>query len=128
MYTIVPLIKDKKQNINQVYANHKDILSMSKTTFYKYVNDGILSLSNIDLPKKVKYKKRKKKSNEYKRDVTILNGRKYEDYLDFIIKHPNMSKVQLDTVIGKQTNKKVCCGSLNFCDISYCSICYWKSY
>ena len=106
-YTIVPLIKDKKQSINQVYANHKDILSMSKTTFYKYVNDGILSLSNIDLPKKVKYKKRKKKSNEYKRDVTILNGRKYEDYLDFIIKHPNMSKVQLDTVIGKQTNKKV---------------------
>ena len=80
---------------------------MSKITFYRYVNNNVLSLKNIDLPKKVKYKKRKKKYNEYKRDITILKGRKYEDYLDFIIKHPNMSKVQLDTVIGKQTNKKV---------------------
>ena len=106
-HIIVPLIKDKKQSINQVFANHNDILSMSKITFYRYVNNNVLSLKNIDLPKKVKYKKRKKKYNEYKRDITILKGRKYEDYLDFIIKHPNMSKVQLDTVIGKQTNKKV---------------------
>ena len=106
---IVPLIKNKKQSVNQVFTNHKDILSMSKVTFYRYVNQGVLSLTNIDLPKKVKYKKRKKKNtnNEYKRDVSILEHRTYEDYLDFISKHPKMSKVQLDTVIGKISNKKV---------------------
>ena len=54
---IVPLIKDKKQSVNQVYANHSDILYFSKTTFYKYVDAGVLSLSNLDLPKKIKYKK-----------------------------------------------------------------------
>ena len=106
---IVPLIKNNKQSINQVFINHKDILSMSKVTFYRYVNEGILSLTNIDLPKKVKYKKRKRKNtnNNYKRDISILENRRYEDYLDFISKHPKMSKVQLDTVIGKNINKKV---------------------
>ena len=108
-HIIVPLIKDKKQSVNQVFANHKDILSMSKVTFYNYINNGILSLSNIDLPKKVKYKKRKKNNNNntYKRDITILDNRRYEDYLEFTAKHPKMSIVQLDTVIGKISNKKV---------------------
>ena len=36
-----------------------------------------------------------------------MNNRKYEDYLDFIAKHPKMSIVQLDTVIGKTNNNKV---------------------
>ena len=108
-HVIVPLIKNQKQSVNQVFINHKDILSMSKVTFYRYVNQGILSLTNIDLPKKIKYKKRKKKNlnNSYKRDISILEHRRYEDYLDFISKHPKMSKVQLDTVIGKSSNKKV---------------------
>ena len=107
-HIIVPLIKNQKQSVNQVFINHKDILSMSKVTFYRYVNQGILSLTNIDLPKKVKYKKRKKNSkNDYRRDISILEHRRYEDYLDFVSKHPKMSKVQLDTVIGKSSNKKV---------------------
>lgn len=58
---IVPLIRDKKQSVNQVYINHSDILYFSKTTFYKYVDTGVISLANIDLPKKVKYKSRKRK-------------------------------------------------------------------
>ena len=109
-HIIVPLIKINKQSVNQVFINHKDILSMSKATFYRYVNQGVLSLTNIDLPKKVKYKKRKRKNsnkNKYKRDISILENRRYEDYLNFVSKHPKMSKVQLDTVIGKASNKKV---------------------
>ena len=108
--TIVPLIKNKKQSVNQVYINHSDILNFSKVSFYSYVNNGVISLTNLDLPKKVKYKKRKKKNNNtnnYKRDISILKGRKFEDYLDFISKHPKMNKVQLDTVIGKKNNNKV---------------------
>ena len=105
---IVPLIKDKKQSVNQVYINHSDILDFCKSSFYNYVNDGVISLTNLDLPKKVKYKKRKQKNNtNYKKDLIILKGRKYEDYLNFIAKHQKMNKVQLDTVIGKRNNNKV---------------------
>ena len=105
---IVPLIKDKKQSVNQVYINHSDILNFSKVSFYNYVNQGAISLTNLDLPKKIKYKKRKGvKKTKYKKDIIILKGRKYADYLDFISKHHNMNKVQLDTVIGKRDDSKV---------------------
>ncbi len=49
---IVPLIKNNKQSVNQVFINHPDILFFSKTTFYKYIDIGVLSLNNSDLPKK----------------------------------------------------------------------------
>lgn len=103
---IVPLIKDQKQSVNQVYINHSDILDFCKVSFYNYVNQGVFSLTNLDLPKKVRYKKRKQNNKKYKRDVLILKGRKYEDFLDFRVKHPSMNIVQLDTVIGMRTNKK----------------------
>lgn len=103
---IVPLIKNKKQSVNQVFINHSDILYFSKTTFYKYVNDGVISLNNIDLPRKVKYKKRKKKNKINRRDFSILNNRRYEDYLVKIKENKNLKLWQLDTVIGKSTDKK----------------------
>ena len=105
---IIPLIKDKKQSINQIYINHSDILYFDKTTFYRYINNGVFSISNIDLPKKVKYKPRKKKnSHEYKRELALLKDRKYNDFLIFISKHPKMNIVEMDTVIGKRTDGKV---------------------
>lgn len=104
--TIVPLIKDKKQSVNQVYSNHSDILYFCKTTFYKYIDLGVLSLSNLDLPKKVKYKKRKSnKDTDYKRKLALLKNRTYEDYLDFIIKHPKMNVCEMDTVEGNKGGK-----------------------
>ena len=107
-HSIVPLIKNKKQSINQVYTNHNDILYFSKPTFYKYVNLGVISLTNLDLPKKVVYKKRKDNQEiKNKRAIAILKGRKYEDYLNFIFKHPNMNICQMDTVIGIQESNKV---------------------
>lgn len=106
--SIIPLIKNKKQSINQVYTNHSDIIYFSKPTFYKYVNLGIFSLKNTDLPKKVKYKVRKKnidKSN--KRQLALLKGRTYKDFLDFTLKHPKMNICEMDTVEGKNNSKKV---------------------
>lgn len=107
-HSIVPLIKDKKHSINQVYINHSDILYFSKPTFYKYVDLGVLSLSNTDLPKKVKYKERKKdEERENKRSLALLKGRSYDDYLNFIIKHNKMNICQMDTVIGTIDSSKV---------------------
>lgn len=107
-HSIVPLIKFKKQSVNQVYINHSDILYFSKPTFYKYIHIGAFSLTDIDLPKKVKYKERKKEEeNENKRSLALLKGRKYEDYLEFIIKHNRMNICQMDTVIGSKDSEKV---------------------
>lgn len=105
---IVPLIKNKKQSVNQVYINHSDILYFSKSTFYKYVDIGVFSLTNADLPKKIKYKKRKHKNNinGNKRELSLLKGRKYEDFIEFSSSHPKMNIVEMDTVIGKRNNSK----------------------
>lgn len=104
---IVPLIKNKKQSVNQVYINHSDILYFSKTTFYKYVDLGIFSLTNADLPKKIRYKKRKKiKNNENKRELSLLKGRKYENFIIYSTDHPRMNIVEIDTVIGKRDEGK----------------------
>lgn len=106
---IVPLIKNKKQSVNQVYSNHPDILPFTKTTFYTYVNNGIINLTNLDLPRKVKYKKRKKTENKkYKKDTSILINRTYEDYIIRLDEEKNkrLNIWQLDTVIGLQTDKK----------------------
>lgn len=80
---------------------------MSKPTFYKYVNENIISLTNSDLPKKIKYKKRKKKNKKNKRDTSILIGRTYEDYLERIEKEKHLNIWQLDTVIGKANESEV---------------------
>lgn len=106
---IVPLIKDKKQSVNQVFINHQDILPFTKTTFYSYVNNGIINLTNLDLPRKVKYKKRKKENNsDYKRKMALLINRTYEEYIIRLDKEKNkkLNIWQLDTVIGLQTDKK----------------------
>lgn len=107
-HQIVPLIKNKKQSVNQVYINHSDILYFSKSTFYKYVDLGVFSLSNADLPKKIRYKKRKRKdfNNENKRELSLLKGRKYEDFIEFSTNHPKMNIVEMDTVIGKREQSK----------------------
>lgn len=104
---IVPLVKQKKQSVNQIYINHPDILYFSKTTFYKYVNEGVILLSNIDLPRKVKYKKRKNKTNKTnKRDDSLLIGRTYEDYIIRIETEKKLNIWQLDTVIGLISDSK----------------------
>lgn len=106
---IVPLIKNQKQSINQVYINHPDLLPFTKTTFYTYVNNGVINLTNLDLPRKVRYKKRKKKDdNNYKKDLSILINRTYEEYIIRLDeeKDKKLNIWQLDTVIGLQTDKK----------------------
>jgi len=104
---IIPLIKNNKQSINQVYINHSDILYFSKTTFYNYIDLGVFSLNNFDLPKKCTYKKRKNtKNNINKRELALLNGRRYENFINYTAAHPLMNIVEMDTVIGKITDNK----------------------
>ena len=40
-HIIVPLIKNNKQSVNQVFINHKDILSMSKSFKTKVIDEMI---------------------------------------------------------------------------------------
>ena len=102
---IYPLIK-KGQTINHLYINHPDILDFSKSSFYKYVNNGVFEFGPLDFPRIVKYKKRKNNPNRRTRkEREILINRKYSDFLNYTSKNPYLNIVEMDTVEGLQTEE-----------------------
>lgn len=103
--TIAPLIKDKKHTVNQVYLNHPDLLSFSKSEFYKLVNEGYLNIINLNLPRKVKYSKQKCKVRRTREEALIRVGRTYDEYTRFTKEHNIDSTTQLDTVEGEKGGK-----------------------
>lgn len=100
---ISPLIK-QGQSISQIYANHKKEIPCSIRCIYNYIEQNILSIKNIDLVRKVRYKKRKKHQPN-KKDSNIKIGRTYEDFQNFISQNPNINVVEMDTVEGKKGGK-----------------------
>lgn len=57
---ISPLIK-QGQSIHQICVNNADEIMLDERTIYNYVDAGLLPVGNIDLPRKIRYKVRKKK-------------------------------------------------------------------
>ena len=97
---ITPLIK-KGQTTNHLYINHPDILDFSKSSFYRYINNGVFEFGPLDLPRMVKYKKRKNSNNRRTRkEREILNSRKYTDFIEYTTNNPDCNIVEMDTVEG----------------------------
>ena len=100
--TITPLVK-KGQTTNHLYINHPDILDFSKVTFYKYINAGVFEFGPLDFPRIVKYKKRKNiKERRTRKEREILKGRKYTDFIEYLLVNPDANIVEMDTVEGLQ--------------------------
>jgi len=103
---IAPLIINKKQSIAHIYVNHPDELFFSKPTFYTYVNLGVFSFGNLDLRRKVKYKKRKNSEKQrVRRETSIRKNRTYEDFQRHIKKYSDDEIVEMDTVEGTKGGK-----------------------
>lgn len=98
---ITPLIK-KGQTINHLYINHPDILDFSKSSFYNYISDGIFEFKAIDLPRMVRYKKRKNKKRRTRQQREILIGRTHNEFIEYITKNPDLNIIEMDTVEGLQ--------------------------
>ena len=99
--TIDNLIKegvDNKKSIFQIKIENNDVIDKSVSTLYRYINNGILTTSRMDLPYAVTYKKRKKnKKYDYSENKTIdRTGHTYLDYLSYLHKHPGIYVWQLD--------------------------------
>lgn len=97
---LTPLIQDQGQSIHHVFINHKDEIMRCEKSLYNLIDQGVLNIRNIDLPRKVKYRPRRKKSTTYKIDKRCLEGRRYEDFERFIEEHPDKAIVEIDTVEG----------------------------
>ena len=111
---ITPLVR-KGHSIHQIYVNHKDELMCSEKTLYNYVDVSLFDVRNINLPRKVKFRKRYKRP-EFKVDRSCRTGRTYEDFLVFMNKNPDVSVVQMDSVIGQRGGK--CLLTIHFVETS----------
>lgn len=111
---ITPLVQ-QGQSIHQIYVTHKDELMCSEKTIYNYVEPCLFDVRNIDLPRKVKFRQRYKKA-EFKVYKSCRLGRTHEDFLAFLGKNPDISVVQMDSVIGEKGGK--CLLTIHFVETS----------
>ncbi len=100
---IAPLVK-KNQSIHHIYVSQADKLCCSERTIYNLVEKCVLSVRNIDLPRKVRYRPRRR-SKPFKVDKNCLKGRSYQDYLAYLQEHPDTAIVQMDSVEGRKGGK-----------------------
>lgn len=97
-HIIVPLIK-KGQSIYTILENHKEIDLCAKT-LYTYIEMGLFKdwgITNISLKRIVQRKIRSKKLKK-RNEPADYEGRKYEDYINFIKENPTISTTEMDTV------------------------------
>jgi len=111
---ISPLVRNG-QSVHQVYVTHENELMCSEKTIYNYIDACLFDVRNIDLPRKVKFRERYKKA-EFKVDKGCRIGRNHEDFLVFVGKNPDISVVQMDSVIGSKGGK--CLLTIHFVDTS----------
>lgn len=113
---VTPLIL-KGQPLTHIWSEHGEEIGISQRTLYRYIEQGVLSVANIDLRRKVAYKPRKKQSepSEGFLNQEFRKNRGYDDYLKYMEKHPNTPIVQMDTVKGRREQGKRLL-TLHFCN------------
>lgn len=100
---ISPLLK-KGQSLHNICINHKDELMYDERTLYNYVDYGIFSAKNIDMPRRVRMSRRKPKK-VYKVDKACRIGRTHSDFIVFMQGHPCFPIVEMDSVEGTKGGK-----------------------
>jgi IS30 family transposase len=100
---ITPLVR-QGQSFEAIWQTHEKELPIGVRSAYNYQEAGILSTADIELPRKVRMKPRKKKE-ETKRERVDRSGRTYADFQALALSD-QARVVQGDSVQGYQENKQ----------------------
>ena len=96
----------KGQSISVIYQNHKVEIMISENTVRNYLKRGLLKSNQLDMIRP-RFTANKSVKRRVIKNVDLLNGRTYEDYINYT-KEKDILIVQLDTVVGKLVdNKKI---------------------
>lgn len=101
---VSPLLR-KGQSLHHICINHADELMISERTLYTYVNNGLLDAINLDMPRTVRMRPRKKNPTALKVDKKCRIGRTYNDCLAYMEAHPDTPVRECDTVEGVKGGK-----------------------
>lgn len=103
---VSPLIRNG-QTMDHIFSEHRETIPCSERTLYRYIEAGFLSVKNIDLPRKVKYKPRKQSNSSERLSRECFIGRTYSDFMEYLETHPETNVVEMDTVVGPEPGKAV---------------------
>ena len=102
---LVKKLVNQGHSFSQIIMNNPE-LNISKRTLYNYQENNYLSTKNIDLPRKVRYKVRKSRS-EYEKDRNkkiqidkCREGRTYNDLQEHLCSNNIKYYSEMDTVEG----------------------------
>lgn len=101
---ISPLLQ-KGQSLHHISVNCLDLTMTSERTLYSYINQGLLSARNIDMPRTVRMRPRKNKKRNLKVDKACRIGRTWEEFQAYLQQHPDTAIRQLDSVEGVRGGK-----------------------
>jgi len=73
---ISPLIQ-RGQSIHHICSNNRDVIMHSEKSIYNYIDYNLFSARNIDLPRKVVYRPRKKSTNKFKVNKSCRIGLRF---------------------------------------------------
>lgn len=98
---ISPLIRNG-QPLSHVFATHKGEIPCSRKTIYNYLDQGLFDVRNIDLPRRVRYKLRKKHRFENPIQYDYRIRRSYKDFEKYTEAFPDYEVIEMDTVKGSR--------------------------
>lgn len=101
------------QHLYHISQTHD--LGVSKSTVYRHLHKGYLSVSAVEFPRVVKFKPRQTKKTE-SIPKEAKKGRTYEDFRRFVEDNNISSWVEMDTVIGQIGGKVILTMDFTFCN------------
>ncbi|HHQ6489107.1 TPA: IS30-like element ISSag9 family transposase, partial [Streptococcus agalactiae] len=129
----IPLNKETFWKIDRVLSNgvkkgqriyhilKTNDLEVSSSTVYRHIKKGYLSITPIDLPRAVKFKKMRK-STLPPIPKAIKEGRRYEDFIEHMNQSELNSWLEMDTVIGRIGGKVLLTFNVAFCNFIFAKL------
>jgi len=103
------------QSVHHIVASNPDDFNISEKSICRYVDGGLLSARNIDMPRVCRMKPRKAKPVAHKVGSGCRIGRTYAEYEAFIKETP-VSVAEMNSVIGRVGGKALLTLMFTSCD------------
>ena len=81
----------------------EDAIGLSESTLYRYIKEGAfhdMGIGPLSLPRRMYKPRNRSIARTYKVDKHCLEGRRYEDWQAYRRENPEISVVQMDSVLG----------------------------
>lgn len=93
------------QSLHHIMTTYKDVFQKCEKTIYNYFNDKRFSLPRGEMPRMCMRKEKKCAKIRHKIDPQYRIGRTLADYKQWKMKHPELTTVEMDSVIGRVGGK-----------------------